>query len=139
MSTDTDELNPGKGLSLPAFGLIERERLLAADELFAVVSDMFPVSQGHTLIIPRREVARFQDLTMPEKARLMGSVDWAQHHLQTAQSPVPDGFNLGVNDGPAAGQTIPQLHFHIIPRYKGDVPDPRGGIRWVKPKQAQYW
>ncbi len=53
--------------------------------------------------------------------------------------PKPDAFNLGLNDGPAAGQTMPQLHFHVIPRYTGDVPDPRGGIRHIIPSKAAYW
>ena len=51
----------------------------------------------------------------------------------------PDGFTIGINDGPAAGQTVHHAHIHIIPRYKGDVPDPRGGIRWVIPEKARYW
>lgn len=129
----------GSELTLPAFGVMEPARVLALDDLFAVVSDKFPVSAGHTLIIPRRAVQRFRGLTLSEKARLLTWVDWAQMHLETTLVPVPDGFNLGVNDGPAAGQTISQFHFHIIPRYEGDVPDPRGGIRWVKPDQAKYW
>jgi diadenosine tetraphosphate (Ap4A) HIT family hydrolase len=54
-------------------------------------------------------------------------------------SPKPDGFNLGVNDGAAAGQTMAQFHFHVIPRYAGDVADPRGGVRWVIPDKAKYW
>ncbi|MDV7390058.1 HIT domain-containing protein, partial [Arthrospira platensis SPKY1] len=51
----------------------------------------------------------------------------------------PDGYNIGINDGPAAGQTVPHLHIHLIPRYKGDLPDPRGGVRWVIPTKADYW
>ncbi len=51
----------------------------------------------------------------------------------------PDGFNIGVNEGPAAGQTIAHAHIHIIPRYSGDQPDPRGGIRWIFPDKARYW
>ncbi len=118
---------------------MEAARLLALDDLFAVVSDKFPISQGHTLIIARRPVARFQDLTGAEKARLLVWVDWTQQHLASHLSPAPDGFNLGLNDGPAAGQTVPQFHFHVIPRYTSDVPDPRGGIRFVIPEKAKYW
>lgn len=66
-------------------------------------------------------------------------VDWAQEHLQVALAPTPDGFNLGVNDGKAAGLTMPQFHFHLMPRYTGDVPDARGGMRWVIPAKARYW
>jgi diadenosine tetraphosphate (Ap4A) HIT family hydrolase len=126
-------------LTLPAFGQIERDRVLAVDDLFAVVADKFPISTGHTLIIARRPVARFQELTTAEKARLLVWIDWTQEHLATKVSPTPDAFNLGLNDGPAAGQTMPQIHFHIIPRYTGDVPDPRGGIRFVIPEKARYW
>jgi diadenosine tetraphosphate (Ap4A) HIT family hydrolase len=126
-------------LKLPAFGEIEPARLLALDDLFAVVADKFPISPGHTLIIARRPVARFQDLTAAEKARLLVWIDWTQEHLASNLSPAPDAFNLGLNDGPAAGQTMPQLHFHVIPRYTGDVPDPRGGIRHVIPSKTCYW
>jgi diadenosine tetraphosphate (Ap4A) HIT family hydrolase len=126
-------------LKLPVFGEVEPGRVLALDDLFAVVSDKFPISPGHTLVIARRPVARFQDLTAAEKARLLVWIDWTQENLATRLSPAPDAFNLGLNDGPAAGQTMPQLHFHVIPRYTGDVPDPRGGIRHIIPSKARYW
>ena len=129
----------GHALELPAFGTIEPDRVLAQDDLFAVVRDKYPVAPGHTLIIPRRPVERFRELTATEKARLVEWVDWAQAHLQATLAPAPDGFNLGVNDGKAAGQTMPQFHFHVIPRYTGDVPDARGGVRWVIPAKARYW
>jgi diadenosine tetraphosphate (Ap4A) HIT family hydrolase len=125
-------------LTLPGFGVIEPERLVSVDELFAVVRDKYPVSPGHTLIIARRAVQLFRNLTAAEKMRLMELVTETQTALLQT-SPKPDGFNLGVNDGPAAGQTIPQFHFHAIPRYVGDVSDPRGGVRWVKPGMAKYW
>ena len=80
-------------------------------------------------------MARFQELTSAEKARLLVWLDWTQQHLASTLSPAPDAFNLGVK-GPAAGQTIPQFHLHIIPRYTGDVPDPRGGVRQVIPAKA---
>ena len=136
---ESTKLTPAAPLALPAFGRIEAVRVLALDDLFAVVSDKYPVSAGHTLIIARREVARFQDLTGAEKARLLVWVDWTQKHLAESLSPAPEGFNLGVNDGPAAGQTVAQFHFHVIPRYIGDVPDPRGGIRHVIPDKTRYW
>lgn len=125
-------------LVLPVFGEIEPERNLATDDIFAVILDKFPVSPGHTLIIPRRAVSRFADLSAEERARLLEWVAWVQEAL-ARRSPKPDGFNLGLNDGPAAGQTMPQLHFHVIPRYVGDVPDPRGGLRWVISSKAKYW
>lgn len=126
-------------LELPAFGNVEPARILALDDLFAVVSDNFPISPGHTLIIARRAVARFQELTGAEKARLLGWLDWTQQHLNSTLEPSPDAFNFGLNDGPAAGQTMPQLHFHVIPRFAGDVTDPRGGVRLVIPSKARYW
>lgn len=126
-------------LTLPAFGVIESERVLATDDLFAVISDKFPVSPGHTLIIPRRPLTRFRELTPSEKSRLLEWVEWAQERLQQTLTPSPEAFNLGVNDGKAAGQTMPQFHFHVIPRFGGDVPDARGGLRWIIPGKARYW
>lgn len=126
-------------LELPAFGMIDPGRLMGVDELFAVVRDNFPISPGHVLIIARRPVRRFQELAPAEKTRLLYWVDWAQTELAATLSPAPDAFNFGLNDGPAAGQTMPQFHFHVIPRYNGDVPDPRGGVRWTIPGKARYW
>lgn len=126
-------------VELPVFGWIDAERLLAEDELFAVVLDKYPVTPGHTLIIPRRPVRFFRDLTAAELRRLLEWASWAQRRAEDALSPRPEGFNLGVNDGPAAGQTMAQFHFHVIPRCSGDVPDPRGGVRWVIPDKARYW
>lgn len=125
-------------LVLPAFGVIEPERVLAVDGLFAVVKDKFPVTAGHTLIIPRRAVLWFAELNSAERVRLLELVDWVQKGL-AGLTPAPEGFNLGVNDGPAAGQTMPQFHFHVIPRRGGDVGDPRGGVRWLIPEKARYW
>ena len=97
-------------LVLPAFGGIEPERVLAVDELFAVICDKFPISPGHTLIIPRRAVLRFADLSAEERVELLDWASWVQQEL-AARGLTPDGFNLGLNDGPAAGQTMPQFHF----------------------------
>jgi len=139
MSAVTSHPEKGNELTLPEFGLIESERVLAVDELFAVVSDKFPVSPGHTLIIPRRPLTRFRELDTAERLRLLGWVVWAQERLERTMTPTPEAFNLGVNDGMAAGQTMPQFHFHVIPRFTGDVPDARGGVRWVVPLKARYW
>ncbi len=139
MTKSSQQPDGGSDLTLPAFGLIEPERVLAVDELFAVVSDRYPISAGHTLIIPRRALTRFQELNASEKLRLLEWVEWAQARLLQTLTPAPDAFNLGINDGKAAGQTMPQFHFHVIPRYTGDVTDPRGGVRWVIPAKAKYW
>ena len=121
------------------FSAIEKEQILAEDDLFTIVRDKYPVSPGHTLVIVKRQVARFRDLTAEEKPRLLHWIDWTVAHLQTTLQPPPEGFNIGTNDGPAAGQTIAQVHWHVIPRFNGDVPDPRGGVRFVIPQKAKYW
>ncbi len=139
MPAQRPTIQPCDGITIPAFGEIEPARLLAIDDLFAVVQDKFPISPGHTLIIARRAVARFQDLIPEEKSRLVFWMEWTQRHLASTLVPSPDGLNFGLNDGPAAGQTLPQFHFHVIPRFAGDVIDPRGGIRWVVPAKAKYW
>lgn len=124
---------------MQGFGAIERDRILAEDELFIVARDKYPISPGHTLVIVKRVVARFQDLVAEEKTRLLTWVDWSIAHLESTLEPKPDGFNIGLNDGTAAGQTVSQLHVHVIPRYNGDVADPRGGVRFVIPHKAKYW
>jgi diadenosine tetraphosphate (Ap4A) HIT family hydrolase len=139
MPKTTHHSDASNELTLPAFGLIEPARVLATDDLFAVVSDKFPVSPGHTLIIPRRPLTSFRELSAPEKVRLLELVGWTQERLRQMLTPPPEAFNLGVNDGKAAGQTMPQFHFHVIPRHSGDIPDPRGGVRWVIPRKAKYW
>src|SRR5512137_985966 len=94
-------------LKLPTFGEVEPARLLAVDDLYAVVCDKFPISPGHTLIIARRPVARFQELTSAEKARLLVWIDWTQQHLASHLTPTPDAFNLGLNDGPPPARPCP--------------------------------
>lgn len=106
-------------------------------DLVLTVRDAFPVSPGHTLVIPRRHVASVFDLDIMEKAALLGAIEEAKKGLDREFS--PSGYNIGVNDGKAAGQTIPHVHIHLIPRYEGDCPDPRGGVRWVFPEKARYW
>lgn len=133
------ETNPTHLLTLPAFGEIEPDRIVSQDDLFVVIRDKYPVSPGHTLIIPRRPVVRFNKLTVAEATRLTALVASVQEQLNNTLSPKPDAYNIGVNDGEAAGQTIPQFHLHVIPRYRGDVTDPRGGVRWIIPEKAKYW
>lgn len=111
--------------------------IVFSDDVTLVIRDAFPVSPGHTLIIPRRHVGSFFELTAPERASMFELLTQAKVDLdETLQ---PDGFNIGINDGAAAGQTVPHLHLHLIPRYRGDAPDPRGGVRWVLPAKAKYW
>jgi diadenosine tetraphosphate (Ap4A) HIT family hydrolase len=100
-------------------------------------ADIFPVSPGHTLVIPRKHVNSLADLPLDEYLGLWSLVAEARSALEGQTG--AEGFTIGVNDGLAAGQTVPHAHIHIIPRFMGDVPDPRGGIRWVIPDRAAYW
>lgn len=146
------------------FCQIPPERIIAQNAHAFAIRDAFPVSPGHTLIIPQRHVGSFFETTPEEKLALLELLDEARNispcevggapegrgghdpsvaarHLPyyAGEDAVPDGYNIGINDGPAAGQTVPHLHIHLIPRYKNDVPDPRGGVRWVVPEKARYW
>ena len=112
-------------------------RLLATRATAIAIRDAFPVSPGHTLIIPKRHVASFFDITDAERADLLALLSSARDDLDREFQ--PSGYNIGINDGAAAGQTVPHLHIHLIPRYAGDQPDPRGGVRWVIPDKAAYW
>ena len=119
------------------FCTITREELLIERPLAVARHDLFPVSKGHTLIIPRRHVGSFFEITAEERAEMMSLLDEAKAVLDAKHRPA--GYNIGVNDGAAAGQTVMHLHVHLIPRYVGDVPDPRGGVRWIVPATAKYW
>jgi diadenosine tetraphosphate (Ap4A) HIT family hydrolase len=99
--------------------------------------DAFPVSPGHTLVVPTRHVSDFFDLDADEQRAVWQQV--AEVRQRLAEEFAPAGFNVGLNAGSAAGQTVPHAHVHVIPRYDGDVPDPRGGVRWVIPGRAAWW
>jgi diadenosine tetraphosphate (Ap4A) HIT family hydrolase len=119
------------------FCTLGAERIVLANELAVVIRDNFPVSRGHTLIIPKRHVVSFFDITGDERNAMLALLDSAKLGLDAAFH--PDGYNVGINDGEAAGQTVPHLHLHLIPRYVGDREDPRGGVRWIFPQKAKYW
>jgi diadenosine tetraphosphate (Ap4A) HIT family hydrolase len=111
---------------------------IRADSALALAfPDRFPVAQGHTLVLPKRHVASLFDLPEDEQAAVWQLVARVRAMLLAELG--PDGFNVGLNDGPAAGQTVLHAHVHVIPRRRGDVADPRGGVRWVLPAKAQYW
>jgi diadenosine tetraphosphate (Ap4A) HIT family hydrolase len=113
------------------------QRILRMGELCLASADAYPVSPGHTLIIPRRHVASFFDTTAEEKRELFELLAWCREELLARCQPA--GFNIGINDGAAAGQTVMHVHIHLIPRYAGDKADPRGGVRWIFPEKADYW
>ena len=110
--------------------------LLETSECIAFF-DRYPVSEGHTLVVPLTPVVSLYELDESLQAAVWDTVRQARQLLEERFQ--PDGFNIGINDGRAAGQTVPHAHVHLIPRYRGDVPDPRGGIRWVIPHAAKYW
>jgi diadenosine tetraphosphate (Ap4A) HIT family hydrolase len=116
---------------------IQESRIKCENDFAIAILDAFPVAKGHTLVVPKRHIASLFDLTEEEQAAVWCLVAVVRGRLLTEFR--TDGFNIGVNDGPAAGQTVMHAHVHIIPRQKGDVADPRGGIRWIIADKAQYW
>lgn len=109
---------------------------LLENELAFVLRDKFPASPGHLLIIPRRHVADWFATTEQERTAMFALADTAKNWL--ADTLAPAGYNLGINVGEAAGQTVFHVHLHLIPRYPGDVPAPRGGVRGVIPAKQSY-
>lgn len=115
----------------------ESERdIIASTSLSIAFFDGFPVSPGHALIIPRRHVASFFDLTKDEQQDMLKLADSVKRIVDEKYH--PDGYNVGINVGEAAGQSIFHVHMHLIPRYKGDVSNPRGGVRGVIPSKQNY-
>ena len=112
------------------------DRIAFEDRLTRALWDAFPVSEGHLLLVPRRHVPTWFDATAEEKAALTAGIDRGRELIASRHR--PDGFNIGINVGEAAGQTVFHLHVHLIPRYKDDVPDPRGGVRHVIPAKGNY-
>ncbi len=110
--------------------------ILFENEYFAAILDQYPVSIGHMLLIPRRHIDNPFQLSEQEVLALNRLLQqckaWLDEHYH------PSGFNVGINCGAAAGQTVMHLHVHLIPRYDGDVPDPRGGVRSVIPRRKLY-
>jgi diadenosine tetraphosphate (Ap4A) HIT family hydrolase len=120
------------------FCVLHGVELLAETPLAVAFLDRFPVSEGHALIVPRRHVATWFDASDDEQrelARLLGHV---RPLVEARLGRCPDGWNGGFNAGAAAGQTVMHLHLHLIPRWRGDVPDPRGGLRGVVSARRLY-
>ncbi len=139
--------NEDEGFGCPFCG-IDPARVFAANDLAYAVLDRYPVTPGHTLVIPKRHFVSFFEATEEEKAALFDLLAEARRWLLNNPQPsfdgvgpsrVPDGFNIGINDGRTAGQTVMHLHIHLIPRYTGDCDDPRGGVRKLFPGRARYW
>jgi len=105
------------------------QEVVAENTLAYVRRDNHALSRGHVLVVPKRHVADFFDMAAEEQAAVLQLLNDAQRRIQREHS--PDGYNIGVNIGKAAGQSRMHVHVHLIPRYAGDVPDPSGGIRCV--------
>jgi diadenosine tetraphosphate (Ap4A) HIT family hydrolase len=112
-------------------------RVVAENHLCIATRDLYPVSDGHTLIMPKRHVGSYFELRQPEINAITALLQGQRKALLEADRSICS-FNIGVNDGPAAGQTIPHCHVHLIPRRAGDVEDPRGGVRGVIPGKQKY-
>jgi diadenosine tetraphosphate (Ap4A) HIT family hydrolase len=110
--------------------------VLLENDLAYVIHDRFPASPGHLLILPCRHVADWFETTAQERLAMFDLADAAKTWLDGEFH--PDGFNLGVNVGEVAGQTLFHVHLHLIPRYRGDVAAPRGGVRGVIPTKQSY-
>lgn len=119
------------------FCTIPQDRIIDSNEFGVTLRDGYPISLGHTLIIPKRHIGSWFSTSGDERLGLENLLFRAKDGLQAEYK--PDGYNIGINDGAAAGQTVPHLHIHLIPRYKGDQEDPRGGVRWIIPNKAKYW
>jgi diadenosine tetraphosphate (Ap4A) HIT family hydrolase len=115
---------------------LEPSRAWLETECAIALLDAFPVTDGHTLVVPRKHVRTIYELTVPEQQEIWEFVRRVRERLLAHFK--PDAFNIGLNDGPAPGQTVEHAHVHLIPRRLGDVSDPRGGIRWVLADKARY-
>ena len=109
---------------------------VASNDLAFAIRDGYPVSPGHTLVIPRRLVPTWFDASREEQLAIIDLIEQIKHQLDASHQ--PDGYNVGFNAGPAAGQTVMHLHVHVTPRFQGDMDDPRGGIRHAVAGQGYY-
>lgn len=110
--------------------------IIASNNLAYAIFDRHPVSSGHTLIIPYRHVSSFFDTDGDERQALNELLEECKKLLDRQYA--PDGYNIGINCGEAAGQTVFHVHIHLIPRYKEDIDNPRGGVRGVIPEKRLY-
>lgn len=120
----------------PFCHLDSNRTVILETDLFFAIHDVYPVSPGHVLVIPKRHCDSFFDLNSIEQNDALLLVNKVKVYLDMNFH--PDGYNIGINIGVAAGQTIPHVHIHVIPRYNGDMPDPKGGVRGVIPEKQKY-
>lgn len=115
---------------------IGKERIIAENQGAYAIYDSFPVSQGHMLIIPKEHFTNYFEANQQTKDELWKLIDECKKIVDKNFN--PDGYNIGINCGEAARQTVMHLHIHLIPRYKGDMDNPRGGVRGVIPHKRIY-
>lgn len=115
---------------------LDRERWWFELKNWVALLSGWPVSPGHTLIVPKRVVSKVRELTVPERLEMAMVISNVQDALEESLS--MKSFNIGINEGPDAGQTVPHMHIHVIPRVIGDVVDPIGGVRNVIPERGDY-
>ena len=116
---------------------LDESRIEIENDLALSFKDLYPVTDGHTLVIPKRKVQSIFDLTEEETAAMFELLHLQKEDLKNKDSSIT-GFNIGINDGEDAGQTIMHCHIHLIPRRSGDMEDPRGGVRGVIPEKQSY-
>ena len=116
---------------------IDKSRIEIENDLALSFKDLYPVTEGHTLVIPKRKVQSFFNLTQEEVTAMLELLNSQKDTLKN-KDPLITGFNIGINDGEDAGQTIMHCHIHLIPRRSGDMEDPRGGVRGVIPGKQSY-
>ena len=119
------------------FCKLPSERILCATEYFLVVEDIYPVTKHHCLIISKRHVQSYFDLSHTEKISLVEALELAKNHVDRQDKSVT-GYNIGINVGLDAGQTVMHFHQHLIPRRNRDTDDPTGGVRGVIPGKQKY-
>ena len=124
-------------MTCPFCNVAESDRVIET-ELLIGFFDRFPVNPGHLLLVTRRHVETWFDATKEEQTALVASIDDAVALIESRLEKRPDGYNVGFNSGEAAGQTVLHLHLHVIPRFHGDIDDPRGGIRGAIPHKRIY-
>ena len=116
---------------------VDKSKIVSENDFFIVVRDNYPVTELHTLIILKRHIASYFELDGSEKISLINILDKQKNSLLQNDSTIT-GFNIGINDGVDAGQTIMHFHAHLIPRRTGDVQNPRGGVRGIIPEKQNY-
>lgn len=114
----------------------KKHRLILENELFYSRWDNYPVSKGHAEIVPKKHIESFFALTQKELIQMYDLIKRTKRLIDEKYH--PEAYNIGINEGKAAGRTINHLHIHIIPRYKGDVENPRGGVRHIIPEKGDY-